>query len=187
MILNSAKNNLSSDLATVDGLDDLFVSGEESVMTVTGDAINLADITAEAVESWTLQDASDNLRVSSRTILRWLKKGKLDGKKIQGLNGPEWRITPNKENLLSDNVTRTSVMSDTRDTPTTADKTVDNPLVRDLLNKIEALTYRNGYLEAQLENERLQVKLLTDKVSSSKKNWWSRLCLWLAGQPTQEN
>jgi hypothetical protein len=41
-----------------------------------------------------------------------------------------------------------------------------------LLRKLEGATYRIGYLEALLETERQQVKLLTD--SQHKDRWWTR-------------
>lgn len=51
---------------------------------------------------------------------------------------------------------------------------------KELQSKIEALTWRNGYLEAQLEAERNQVKLLTDQLH--KPNWWSRFTDWFLGR-----
>ena len=48
-----------------------------------------------------------------------------------------------------------------------------------LLRDLEAATYRIGYLEAQLESERNQVKLLTDRLH--KPVWWHRFCAWFIG------
>lgn len=49
---------------------------------------------------------------------------------------------------------------------------------QDLSSKLEAIVYRNGYLEAQIEAERQQVKLLTDRLQTPEPvpevNWWSR-------------
>ncbi|HMY52689.1 MAG TPA: hypothetical protein PK671_07045, partial [Candidatus Obscuribacter sp.] len=47
-------------------------------------------------------------------------------------------------------------------------------------HEIEAASFRIGYLEAQLESERQQVKLLTD--SQHKANWWSQFCSWFLGR-----
>ena len=63
---------------------------------------------------------------------------------------------------------------------------VDPALVKELLAKLEALTYRNGYLEAQLterqkevDSQREQIKLLTD--SQHKPGWWQRFSSWFFG------
>ena len=62
--------------------------------------------------------------------------------------------------------------------PVPVDKHLE--VIQDLQRKIEVLTYRNGYLEAQLEAEREQVKLLTD--SQHKLGWWTKFCSWFMGQ-----
>lgn len=46
--------------------------------------------------------------------------------------------------------------------------------------KLEAASFRNGYLEAQLEASHTQMKLLTD--NQHKPNWWQRFCSWFLGQ-----
>jgi len=66
--------------------------------------------------------------------------------------------------------------------------------VSDLESKLEAATYRNGYLEAKLENYQDQIRLLTERkenswfavdsevvVSVRKASWWLRFCRWLTG------
>ncbi len=45
--------------------------------------------------------------------------------------------------------------------------------------KLEALTMRTGYLEAQLETHKEQIKLLTD--SQHKRGWWAQFCSWFVG------
>jgi hypothetical protein len=75
-------------------------------------------------------------------------------------------------------------------------------LVAELAAKLEAATYRNGYLEAQLELHREQVKLLPDYQHKAieaeafrarivdlereldiykKRGWWSCFCKWFIG------
>lgn len=53
---------------------------------------------------------------------------------------------------------------------------------KELQNKVESATYRNGYLEAQLENHKDQIKLLTD--SQHKASWWRRFTSWALGSPS---
>lgn len=48
-------------------------------------------------------------------------------------------------------------------------------------HELEGASYRIGYLEAQLEAERQQVKLLTD--SLHKPSWWSKFKSWFLGAP----
>jgi hypothetical protein len=43
-------------------------------------------------------------------------------------------------------------------------------------SELQGAVWRNGYLEAQLEAERRQVKLLTD--SQNKNNWWAKFMSW---------
>lgn len=51
---------------------------------------------------------------------------------------------------------------------------------KELLNKVESATYRNGYLEAQLAAKDEQIKLLTD--SQHKSGWWARFSGWFTGR-----
>ncbi len=173
--MDALSKNLSVDLAAVDGLDILFTEDVTGVMTDTGDTTDNHDITVEATDWWTLQDAADNLNLSSRSVLRWLKKGKLAGTKVPGVNGPEWRITPIDTEPQTVKTHTSYVMPDTAAPDTRADIT----LVKELLEKLEVLTYRNGYLEAQLASREEQIKLLTD---NSRPNWWHRFSNWMLGK-----
>jgi excisionase family DNA binding protein len=53
--------------------------------------------------------------------------------------------------------------------------------VDELLRKLEGASFRIGYLEAQLEAERNQVKLLTD--SLHKPSLWTKFKSWFLGAP----
>jgi len=54
-----------------------------------------------------------------------------------------------------------------------------------LTAKLEGVIYRNGYLEAQLEAERQQIKLLTDQLHKPappvQVSWWARFGSWFIG------
>ena len=76
--------------------------------------------------------------------------------------------------------------------------------IASLQNKLEAATYRNGYLEAQLVNAETQLKLLPDlsakatkaesleeqisrlesELQTARKTWWQRFGAWLVGKRT---
>jgi len=60
--------------------------------------------------------------------------------------------------------------------PTSAETDKHLNYIQELQNKLEGATYRIGYLEAQLESERAQVKLLTD--SQHKGGWWAKFSSW---------
>lgn len=51
--------------------------------------------------------------------------------------------------------------------------------VRELQEKLEAATYRVGYLQAQLETSKETIKLLSD--SQHKPGWWQRAWSWFTG------
>lgn len=53
--------------------------------------------------------------------------------------------------------------------------------VRQLQEKLEAATYRVGYLQAQLESSKDTIKLLTD--NQHKSGWWTRFCSWFKAAP----
>ena len=178
--MSSIQRDLSSDEVTVDGLDNLFKADTGHVMPVTSDDLSPPEITVDTTETWTLSETADQLNLSTRTVLRKLKTGALQGYKVIGSNGPEWRIYPVDTPDMTNNLVRTYTQIVTTDdqgspdsTPDTSMDTTDISLVRELMTKLEALTYRNGYLEAQLAAQDEQIKLLTD--SQHKPTWWYRV------------
>lgn len=70
------------------------------------------------------------------------------------------------------------------------DQTVINVLLKrladvekqltDAQKELQGAVWRNGYLESQLENERQQIKLLTD--SQHKGSWWAGFKKWFVWQ-----
>ncbi len=156
---------------------------------------------------WTLQDASKNLGISLATVRRKLTSGALTGYKISGQNGPEWRVIdpaqicehpaqirehpaqicehpaqicehPAQDVILDFQELDGPGMAEDQDEDQVP-STSQEQIMRELLAKVEALTYRNGYLEAQLEAERQQVKLLTD--SRHKPSWLTKIANWFKG------
>lgn len=186
--------------AAIEGLEDLFAPaimdgqarpGHGQANTSHGQAT--PDHQSAAL---TIDEAAAILGVTSRTILRRLQKQSLSGFKIAGQFGPEWRV------LLS-NADSTPTQANTSHGQTTPDHIdfqiipSENELVTELRRQIDALkaeleskvseaqreiqaaSFRNGYLESQLENQRDQIKLLTD--SQHKPGWWARFKKWCAG------
>lgn len=162
-------------------------------------------------EGVTLDEAAKTLNLSERTIQRRLKQGSLKGYKVAGPRGPEWRIyleswqdTANVEVSSSEDTTFI-------ETTSTEDMTSDKEgvtftgysqllgfyqsQITVLQEKLEAATYRNGYLEAQLTGAETQLKLLPDfqaKASEAealrqkvneleaelRRGWWHRFSSW---------
>lgn len=46
-------------------------------------------------------------------------------------------------------------------------------------NQLQAASYRNGYLEAQLQEREKEIQLLTD--SQYKRSWWAHFSSWFVG------
>jgi chromosome segregation ATPase len=46
--------------------------------------------------------------------------------------------------------------------------------------EVQSAAFRNGYLESQIEAERQNIKLLTDRQATT--SYWSRFKSWLLGQ-----
>jgi hypothetical protein len=180
---------LSPGLATVEGLDELFEPDTGRVTTVTPDPNLSSDITAEGTMMWTLQDAAENLGLSTRTILRRLKSGAIQGYKVTGLNGPEWRIKPQDDQSVEGEAVMPSVKTVTSDTPSSPDTSHDSYVVdlnKQLLQQVQSLAYKNGMLEAQLNQREQQLEERDQKIlllTDSQRSWWSRFSNWFLGKP----
>ncbi len=177
-------------LTTTDtnGMDDLF---EQSGSDIAGpDRTGLDNPPTPAI--WlTLSEAATVLNVNERTLRRWIKQGKIEAQKVQGAWGEQWRIRPGHNQSVSGS----DIAGPDRaspDNPPTPDLGLSTPdldmrkvvemeirlqLIEqenfELKSQLQGATFRNGYLEGQLETERQQVKLLTD--SKHRSSWWQKL------------
>jgi excisionase family DNA binding protein len=148
--------------ASIEGIE-LFdiTDGHDPVETANAE---LADI------DWTPEQAATALNKSVRTIRRMLQDGTLKGYKVPGRRRDEWRVK-------AVSVSR----KETVNVPVQKALVSENDRLWQLLRekdaKLEALTIRTGYLQAQLEASQETIKLLTD--SQHKDGWWRRLCKWL--------
>lgn len=170
---------------TTEGLDDIFDVDEQDA---SQDA-NLVRLDANCDEqdaNWlSVEEAAKHLGLSVRAVQKRLKKGTLSGRKEKTLNGERWVIDANEldasqgANIVRLDANHDELFAnyDEQDAPR---EVVSDNLVRELQAKLEGASFRIGYLEAQLEAERQQVKLLTD--SQHKPGWWARFTKWCAGQ-----
>jgi len=136
------------------------------------ETVNMVDAVITETD-WTPEQAAKALGKSVRTIRRLLRDGTLKGYKVPGTRREEWRVKPV---TLSSN--ESVIVPVTRTTENQDDRLWQ--LLKEKDAKLEVLVMRTGYLEAQLENYRDQVKLLTD--SQHKPGWWTRFCSWLSGR-----
>lgn len=155
----------ASNAASVEGIDLFDIEdGHDPIETV--DAV-LTDT------DWTPEQAAQALGKSVRTIRRMLQEGTLNGYKVPGKRRDEWRV---KAVTVS---TKESV-----NVPIQKISVTENDRLWQLLKekdaKLEALTMRAGYLEAQLESHQAQIKLLTD--SQHKVGWWQKTWSWFLGR-----
>ena len=178
----------SNDYLTVDGLDDVFAE----VMT---DHDNEGDTTRQSATStrrMSLREAADYWRVSERTIQRRIRSGILGSFKDE--SGRVF-VTPDKARQPE---RQGATTSDTRDDRERQTAKMPDVLER-LTAKLEAANWRNGYLEAQAESCKEQIKLLPDlqtrameaaqlkeqlatteaELKHLKASWWYRIwCLF---------
>lgn len=182
---NLAQNYQPSESASVEGLEQIFVEVDDGQdegqgQTWPGQVVSVVE-------------AAERLNITRRSVLRLIHERKLDGAKD---GHGQWLVkTTSLENRLNAKTPQITC-SATNETGLAEGQDVDRPrvaegqgatrtpdqdqIMRELLAKVEALTYRNGYLEAQLEAERNQVKLLTD--SQNKPSLWTKFASWFMGQ-----
>ena len=205
---DTARDYLTEDPAATDGLEKLF---EATVITEQGGCDNSDQPDHAQPDSdhahWTISEASKHLQVSAITIRRRLQKGELEGSKIQGPNGPEWRIKPCildpdqiRFNASDHDLEHDHAQDDNPDPPELAqtlisDKPDPSQMVIDSLLKrisdlehsltasqsnLQSASWRNGYLESKIQNQEEQLKLLMD--SQHKSGKWARFKAWFFGQ-----
>jgi excisionase family DNA binding protein len=190
------------------GLDDFFSSDDKTGQNVL-----------------TLEEAAERLNLSPRTVQRRLKHGQIKGFKVSGPRGPEWRIEISSTDVMtgegspsSDDTTVSSEDRTVIHAVSSEDTTSDKPglpesaygqffgfyqdQIETLQERLEAATYRNGYLEAQLSGAETQLKLLPDlsaratkaellekeidtlkaELSLQKRTWVQRFNSWFFGR-----
>lgn len=170
-MIKKKKFNFKQKSMNINGLDDLFKT-DKKILTVPNN-LKETNNTDNLLTDWTPEEAAKVLGKSVRTIRRLLQDGTLKGYKTKGLRRDEWRIYPlcNSDGQEPSDKYQSDMQS------------ISNQevlLLTDLKTKIEALehkleasSYRIGYLEAQLQNKEEQLKLITD--NQLKSNWFKTI------------
>ena len=168
---DTARDYQTIELASTEGLDAIFDSAH-----VPADA-------NPSQEPVPVDLAAKLLGSSVNALKKQLRKGNVIGHKLDTKHGSKWfvepselsRLAPTDANLCQAPVTTCSVIQ-SEPVPTSVETDEHLNYIQELQLKLEGATYRIGYLEAQLENERAQIKLLTD--SQHKGGWWAKFSSW---------
>ena len=184
---------------SLNGLDEVF-----DVDSTVTEEVDQADSTVSNPKTigMTIKEASLHYGLAVPTIRLKIKTGDIPATKVNGPKGPEWRIfpdgAPDKVEQIDISLSTSEEQGHINDTEPfyEADRNIAEGFYQaniniaslikanqDMSAKLEAVVYRNGYLEAQIEAERQQVKLLTDRLQTpeplpDEANWWSRFCSW---------
>ena len=115
-----------------------------------------------STQGLTIAQAAKSLGVSTRTVRRLIKSGKIKADLVAGPFGQEYRITELPQQLRKD-----KPVDNTPDhTPT---QTMD--IIRELQEKNLALAAQLGAATERIRHLENQVKLLT----TARQPWWKRL------------
>ena len=173
---------LSTEQATLDGLDTFFEVSNQVSDPVTSHVVSQPET---VVALWTLSEAASQLGVSTRTILRYLKNGRLQGHKVDGPSGLEWRIIAVDTQDTTTQVTTETVSSCLESVMSTVNKTHDITLqsmlkvIESQAEQLKAASMVITYQQAQLEEKDNHIKLLTD--SQHRPSWWAKFATWASG------
>lgn len=154
----------------LEGLDNLFVSESQTDITV----LEPTDLVEASVP-----EAAKLLGITERSIWRRIRLGKLQSKLVNGKTFVSVYQSDVRPTRQSDNKQTSVVVSvNQHDMPIDSISYVQQllDLLKEKDKQLQAAGYRNGYLEAQLQEREKEVKLLTD--SQHKGKWWQRVGKW---------
>lgn len=185
---------INVDLISTDGLEPLFEATELG-SEIENQAVEPGSepISGSAQEIVSTDEAARRLGISSRAVIKRLQTGALQGFRDTTKTRSEWRIywkepsseptNRNKNSQTEPERTNTEERTTPKEPSGTGSDSYLMELNKKLLEQVQALTYRNGYLQSQLterekdiaeKNE--QIKLLGD--SQHKLGWWARFGSW---------
>lgn len=198
---NTVQKSDQTEPVTTEGLEELFDSA-----LVPVDANECQEPISTSAELVPVEVAAPLLDTSINALKKQLRKGKCKGIKRPFKHGEKWFVysteLPNKpiskdaesatdddEPVLIDtNECQEPVLTDADECqepvsayaePVPVESSEHFQMIRELQSKLEALTYRNGYLESKLEDRENEIKLLTDRQSLPTN--WQRFKKWFMG------
>ena len=193
---DTARNIELLDPASTDGLADFFdVQKQLETIEIPSETVGIPNETieilaktsetlGETVKSYSVAEAQKLLNLPRSTINRHIQSGKYQT--VKGTDGKTRILLRQSEIPIQSHETveipveTIEILGETS-TETSTETSEKNQVlpsgnvdVSELLRKLEAATYRLGYLEAQLEGKDREIRLLTDSQQQAKATWWQR-------------
>ncbi|MBS2004656.1 MAG: hypothetical protein JST44_24315 [Cyanobacteria bacterium SZAS LIN-5] len=173
------------------GFEKVFVQVEQQTNSeqITADLNiheQIHELDAESYELISMAEASRRLKMPYPTLRRQVLSGK-----ISSASGPDGKLMVKlltSEHSPSTNEQKTN-KSESNPLQSEHSLTIQTLLEqmeaernysRSLNERLEAANHRNGYLEAQVDQQSKQIKLLTD--SQHKPGFWSQFSSWFLGK-----
>lgn len=182
--MDSAKD-IKIEPINMDGLNDFFQNDSRQI-----EDLQYSDIKLDT--GLNIKEAASHYNLSIASIRLKIKLGEIPAIKISGKTGPEWAIFPKgiPDNYQKDSNSVEGIYHHIDSSQIEDFEESDNTVIeefttsggaslealqqananlgkfldmqRELINKIETLTFKNGYLESQVREREEQVKLLPD-------------------------
>lgn len=181
----NTEKKIEIDPIDVEGLDDVFENDSRHIEDSQYPDSNLDT-------GLNIKEAAKYYDLSVASIRLKIKLGEIPAIKIAGKTGPEWAVFPNgvPDYYQKDDSTVDGVYHQVDNSPLVGSDEPINTMVegsyrsdstslealkhatnslnkslemqRELMHKLEVLTYKNGYLESQVQEREREVKLLPD-------------------------
>lgn len=211
IVINEAKvseaaKEIKINSVSIEGLEEVFdvepvpVTDAAPVTSAAERVTEVPALVATNADGIPVEQAASILGTSVNALKKRLRKGTLQGKKLEIKHGEKWfvdlsEIEKHKASLepvpITDSAPVTGstepVLGDPPPAPSSAEQVELVALLEDLERKLEGASFRNGYLEAENEGLRAllgakdsQIKLLTDR--QHKSSGWSRFWSWFTGR-----
>lgn len=198
----------------IEGLEDVFEADyepiEHSANTVPAGFKQGAQYRAKQGAGMSLKAACIHYKLAPSTLRMKIKRGEIPAEKIQGANGPEWRVfqassefcDPNKQGAEQGvwQGAKTSQTGYQGLAPYDVNRLLN--LIEKQSTKLETAAGQIGYLKSQLDIYEEQVKLLPDlqmqatkaamqeaqaqeleaELQRIKAHWWYRFWSWFSGR-----
>lgn len=189
---DTARDVLDLEPSSVEGLDDFFAAVEPLREGVPPLAQPSRSGGATVAPGLSFKEACDFYNLKPTALRSRIKTGKVSADKVNGPNGPEWRIYPKALATPLRNPSVVDPQPSRESSGTVAEPLRDSidsrllDMVSDLQTKLDkanqelqAANFRVGYLENQVSERQNDIvdltstiKLLTD--SQHKPSWWQR-------------
>jgi hypothetical protein len=207
---DTARDYQIVDAATTDGMDELFDGSELGSVTQNQvEEPGSEPCGTSAVEIVSTDEAARRLGISARAVIKRLKTGSMQGFRDESKPRAEWRIywkelgselggTGSFERTFHGTAEPAGSFKGTSNgtkEPVGSSESIQEQqalannsfyvfqLNKQLLEQLQELTHRNGYLESQLTEREKDIaerdekmKLLTD--SQHKPGWWTKFSAW---------